>query len=363
MATYETLPYIPLLSTGDMAGADHLGFAPRNAGDGYDNQALFASAAPDAHAYPVFSFTAVAGALYTVTSESWFDPDNLVLFDEDGYPIAEDDGWGATGQDGLSFIAPYSGTYYVDASWNQAAPPRSGVEVAVLEDLDTIPLAIGQGTEKADDITGTSANDALYGNGGWDLLEGAGGSDLLDGGSGTDTGWYEGRLDDYDVTVAGHRLFVTDDVGLDGADTLVNVERLEFVDVALAFDTDGTAGEAYRLYQAAFDRAPDEAGLGYYIARLDAGASLHDVAASFVTSNEFRAIYGNNPGTTAIITGFYEHVLNRVPDPSGMQYWLDILNTGKDSVAGVLASFSESQENYDQLIGVMQDGMAYQVWG
>jgi Ca2+-binding RTX toxin-like protein len=297
-----------------------------------------------------------------VTSESWFDPYDLVLYDDDGIALAADDGWGPTGQDGLSFIAPYSGTYYVDASWAQAAAPRGGVELAILEDLDTVPLAIGNGTDRDDDITGTAANDALYGHGGWDLLEGKGGSDLLDGGSGIDTAWYEGKLADYDVAVSGHRLFVTDTVGLDGSDTLVDVERLDFADVALAFDVDGPAGEAYRLYQAAFDRTPDEAGLGYWIAQMDAGASVRNVAASFVNSAEFRTVYGNNPDNATIITGFYEHVLNRAPDAAGMQYWLSILGSRQDSVAGVLASFSESQENYDQLAGVIGDGMAYQPW-
>ena len=356
-----SFPYLQLTNA-DMATAAHLTFTPRTAGDGYDNGAQVASTTPGAGNQPIFSFAAVAGALYTVTSESWFDPFNLVLYDEDGYALAEDDGWGPIGQDGLSFIAPYSGTYYVDASWDQAAPPNSGIRLDILEDLDTVPLAIGNGTANDDDITGTNANDALYGHAGWDLLEGKGGSDLLDGGSGIDTAWYEGRLDDYDVAVAGHRLFVTDTVGLDGSDTLVNLERLDFADVALAFDVDGPAGEAYRLYQAAFDRTPDEDGLGYWIAQMDAGASVRNVAASFVNSNEFRTVYGSNPSNATIITGFYEHVLNRTPDAAGMEYWLAILNGGKDTVAGVLASFSESQENYAQLVGVMQDGMAYQVW-
>ncbi|WP_338764143.1 DUF4214 domain-containing protein [Massilia sp. METH4] len=361
MAIYQTLPYLPPLSEADMDTADHLTFAPYNF-DGYENGALFSSSTPGEAAFPIFSFTAVAGGLYTITSESWFDPYNLVLYDADGAPIAEDDGWGPVGQDGLSFIAPYSGTYFVDASWEQAAPPYSDVELSILEDLDTIPLAIGHGTEYDDDITGTSGNDALYGHGGWDLLEGGGGNDLLDGGSGIDTAWYAGRLAEYDVTTAGHRLFVTDAVGLDGADTLVDVERLDFEDVALAFDVDGTAGEAYRLYQAAFDRMPDEGGLGFWIHQLDSGASLHSVAAGFVNSEEFRGVYGTNPSNATIITGFYEHVLNRAPDVGGMNYWLDVLDNQKDNVAGVLTSFSESQENFDQLVGVMQNGMAYQIW-
>jgi serralysin len=223
-------------------------------------------------------------------------------------------------------------------------------------------VQLGQGTPDDDDITGTAGNDALYGNGGWDLIEGAGGNDLLDGGSGTDTAWYEGNLADYDVIVAGHRLFVTDTVGLDGADTLVNVERLDFADVALAFDVDGSAGEAYRMYQAAFDRAPDEAGLGLWIAYLDAGVSVRDVAQGFANSDEFRALYGSNTDYTTLVTGLYQNGLNRTPDAVELRYWVEILASGRDSVAGVLAAFSESQENYDQLIGVMQDGMAYQVW-
>jgi serralysin len=39
-----------------------------------------------------------------------------------------------------------------------------------------------------------------------------------------------------------------------------------------------------------------------------------------------------------------------------------VLDSGSDTVAGVLTGFTESAENYSQLIGVMQDGMAYQVY-
>lgn len=358
---YDPIPWLPLLAVAAMDNAAHLTFAPRLGDDGYDNQALYASTDPAAGSFPVFSFSALAGALYTVTSDSYFDPGHLVVYDADGYPIAQDDGWGPAGEDGLAFIAPYSGTFYVDASWRQGPAPDGGVALAILEELDTVPLQLGQGTPGDDAITGTATGDALYGNGGWDLLTGHGGNDLLDGGSGTDTAWYEGNLADYDVLLAGHRLSVTDTVGLDGRDTLVDVERLDFADVALAFDVDGTAGQAYRLYQAAFDRAPDEPGFGFWIAALDAGVGLRHVAQDFVTSPEFGALYGNGADHLAILTGFYAHVLHRAPDAGGLAFWLDVLDSGADSVAGVLTGFSESQENHAQLVGVMQQGMAYQV--
>lgn len=359
---YDAIPYLPLLDVADMNDARHLLFGPRLGDDGYDNQAIFTSTAPGEGGFPVFSFTAVEGALYTVTSESWFDPYHLVVYDNAGNPIAEDDGWGPAGQDGLSFIAPYTGKYYVDASWQQATAPRGGVEVAILEELDTVPVQLGQGTPNDDEITGTATSDALYGNGGWDLLIGEGGNDLLDGGSGTDTAWYEGNLADYDVVNTGHRLFVTDMVGLDGADTLVNVERLDFADVALAFDVDGAAGQAYRLYGAALGRLPDEVGLGFHIAHLEAGMALRQVAAGFVGSAEFRDLYGAAPSHETVVTALYRNVLNREPEAAGLAYWVDMLDSGRDTLTGVVLAFSESRENYDQLVGVMEQGMAYQVW-
>jgi hypothetical protein len=355
---YATIPYLPPLPVVDMEDAEHLFFHQHAGNDGYENEAVFTGTAP---VFPVFSFTAVAGALYTVTSASYHDPDHLVLYDDRGYAIAQDDGLGPYGEDGLSFIAPYSGTYYVDASWVPAAGDAR-VDLDILEDLDTAPVAVGNGTPGDDAITGTAAGDALYGNGGDDLLIGKGGDDLLDGGSGIDTASYAGYLDEYDVAVSGHRIFVHDAVGLDGHDTLINVERVEFADVSLAFDVDGPAGEAYRLYQAAFDRVPDEDGLGYWIAQMDAGASVRNVAGAFAASAEFAAIYGSRPSNATVLTGIYEHVLHRAPDAAGYAYWLDILNSHRDSVAGVLASFSESQENYAQLVGTMEKGMAYQAW-
>ena len=49
-------------------------------------------------------------------------------------------------------------------------------------------------------------------------------------------------------------------------------ERLTFSDANIALDIDGNAGQAHRIYKAAFDRAPDLGGLGFWINTLDNGA-------------------------------------------------------------------------------------------
>lgn len=216
------------------------------------------------------------------------------------------------------------------------------------------------GTDWDDNIDGTAGDDDIYGYAGYDSLFGGRGDDYLNGGSGIDEAFYNGYRDEYSVLADGGQFWVRDYVGDDGLDLLMNIERLNFKDGAVALDIDGSGGEAYRLYQAAFNREPDEVGLGFWIAQLDDGYSLRAVANGFVQSDEFRALYGVNPSNTEIVLRFYANVLHRAPDQQGMNFWVNVLNSGQDTVAGVLTGFSESQENYAQLIGKMQDGVDYQ---
>lgn len=140
---------------------------------------------------------------------------------------------------------------------------------------------------------------------------------------------------------------------------LDSVERINFTDVSLAFDIEGNAGQAYRLYKAAFDRTPDRSGLGYWIKELDNGAHLQDVANSFISSTEFLSLYGASPNNLQIATSLYQHVLGRTPDQAGLNYWVDQLDKGLISKSGALASFSESSENHIAVSGQIQAGIEY----
>jgi hypothetical protein len=146
--------------------------------------------------------------------------------------------------------------------------------------------------------------------------------------------------------------------GLDGIDQLSNVERLGFSDKRIAFDTDGTAGQAYRLYQAAFDRAPDLGGLGFWISMLDAGWGLKDVSKNFLASPEFSSLYGSLDNMQ-YITALYNNVLHRAPEAAGLAYHSEALASGSVDRAQLLINFSESAENQAALIGVIANGMTY----
>ncbi len=211
----------------------------------------------------------------------------------------------------------------------------------------------------AANTTGTSGNDALVGSSGNDSFSGLGGDDSLDGKAGLDTATYRGNFVNYTIAKTTSGFTIKDKTGTDGTDTLISIERLKFLDKTIALDTSGSAGQAYRIYQAAFDRKPDLGGLGDWIYAVDNGMSLTDVAKGFMDSAEFKALYGAAPSTAELVGRFYQNVLHRQGEPAGVDYWMNQLNSGLQSAASVLTGFSESPENQAQLIGSIQLGIEY----
>lgn len=224
------------------------------------------------------------------------------------------------------------------------------------------------GTNFGDTITANDAGDLIIGGSGDDhLIGGAGndvfvpnrGNDTIDGGGGLNEADYSGARADYAISVSGPTLTVAESQpARDGSDTLVNVQRLKFADGWIAFDTSGDAGEAYRLYQAAFDRAPDQVGLGFWIHALDGGVALHDVAQAFLGTPEFAQRFGSLDAQQ-YVTQLYANVLHRAPDPGGLAFHLGNLESGAIDRAGLLAFFSESPENQAALIGTIAHGIPY----
>lgn len=238
-------------------------------------------------------------------------------------------------------------------------PGYTGGFVPNYNGVGNLGIAIGAYIENA---VGGAGDDTLIGNALSNVLTGNSGNDSIDGGAGMDMAMYGGVHTNYTVTSSSGTTLVKARSGTEGTDNLINVERLHFTDENIALDISGIAGQAYRLYQAAFDRKPDLKGLGYWINDMDHGSSLTTVAAGFMLSAEFQKLYGTKPTNTVLVTNFYQNVLHRTPDQSGFNYWLDQLNTNKITAAGALASFCESAENQALVIGSIQNGIEYLVW-
>ena len=223
------------------------------------------------------------------------------------------------------------------------------------------------GTAGDDILTGSWLDDRLAGGAGDDILTGGVGDDLLFGGTGLDTARYSSLREEYSVsgTAAMGKWVVADARGGpdDGTDQLDSIERLVFANGALALDLDGIAAQAYRLYRAAFARAPEEEGLGFWIAMLDRGITLHTAAGAFASTPELRDLYGAAPSTAGIVTRLYHNVLGREPEQGGFEFWIGVLDSQRADLATVLAAFSDSAENVEAVAPLIGQGIAYQPWG
>ncbi|MCS6891086.1 MAG: DUF4214 domain-containing protein [Rhodovarius sp.] len=234
-----------------------------------------------------------------------------------------------------------------------------------------------------DTLLGLGGNDTLLGGEGHDLLRGGEGDDSLLGGNGNDTlaggpgnnsAAGEGGVDT--LLLAGGRRAasilreVEGSLVVDGVPiasfrgsastprettSFTGIENVAFTDGRLVFDPSDPAFQMARLYQSAFGRAPDPHGFNHYIAQLQAGRPLVEIAGEFVASQEFASRYGS-PDNAAFVTQLYATVHGRAPDPGGFSHWTGLLAGGM-SRAQVLVGFSESLENRLRSATTWSDGL------
>lgn len=184
--------------------------------------------------------------------------------------------------------------------------------------------------------------------------------------AGSTTVTFAGNLSQYTIAASGSSFTVTDNVA--GTTQTVSAQsRLRFADTTVALDLNGLPGQAYRMYQAAFNRKPDSGGLGFQINALDAGFTLQQIAQNFIDSPEFKATYGALD-TSAFVTQLYMNVLQRAPDDSGLAFYVSHVDgTNPDGIkfsrAQVLMGFSESPENKTLVLPAIASGVSYTAYG
>ena len=268
-------------------------------------------------------------------------------------PDLTSDGRKIVYQSWASNLVPGDSNYASDVYLvtNTLGLPSTGFDRVLASTSYTLPDAVEllQLTgSQAINGTGNSLDNELVGNAGANRLTGGLGNDSLDGGAGLDTGAYSTRHGAYTVAAAGSGWSVG---GPDGTDTLTGIERLQFQDAHLGFDVDGGAGQVYRLYKAAFARTPDLGGLGGWIAGMDTGLALEQVANSFIASAEFQSLYGASSSNGQFVTALYLNVMGRAPDAGGYGYWVNQLASGLQSPgpgAGGLLRVRREQERHGQ---------------
>lgn len=140
MATYRTLTYLDAYrpSVSAMSSAPTLSFNGASQTFlqlGYENVAEIYESGSYASLRDLFKVNLTEGNKYFIYSSSFFDPFILSLHDVNGAFLATDSGT-SYGSDVIYYTAPYTGSYYVDASWHQgSASGNKFVSLSVHEDV------------------------------------------------------------------------------------------------------------------------------------------------------------------------------------------------------------------------------------
>ncbi|WP_284180323.1 DUF4214 domain-containing protein [Rhabdaerophilum sp. SD176] len=192
------------------------------------------------------------------------------------------------------------------------------------------------------------------GSSGADIVQDSGGAAFFLGEAGFDTFVTTAKRSDVFVNDCESLTYVGD---FSSRDVLSGFEKIVFDGGTLRLDTEGSAGQGYRLYQAAFARMPDPAGLQHNVGLMDEGLTLKQMSAAFLQSAEFIQRYGSDPSDTAFVEALYQNVLNRAPDDAGREGWLARLADASWDRADVLIGFSESPENKSAVAAVIDCGI------
>ncbi len=95
--------------------------------------------------------------------------------------------------------------------------------------------------------------------------------------------------------------------------------------------------EVAALYSAIFNRAPDQAGLEFWVEAINGGDSLTKAAEGFTQHPVFAEVYGDL-SNQAKVEALYTNVLGSAGDAAGIQFWVAKLESGV-SFGQVVAEF------------------------
>lgn len=209
------------------------------------------------------------------------------------------------------------------------------------------------GSTGDDTIVGYDGADQLYGNNGNDLLVGEAGNDKLDGGSGMDLARYSAVSSGFSISKVTSGFTVTDKTGAFGTDTLVNIERIQFLDKKVALDVTDNALETMQFLGVI---APSQQGnlnvRSTILSLFDQGKSMQQMSQLAL---DLGLITSDN---TALAKTVFKNVFNTTSAPD-----LALTNTlvrfiEQNGDAKFLATVASLNINVD-LVGLQQHGMEF----
>jgi hypothetical protein len=234
--------------------------------------------------------------------------------------------------------------------------------------------AFGTAESKISGSTSTvAATSGLTGSTGNDALTGSTGSDTIDGGAGVDTAVYSLSRSNFALSKTSTGFTLTDNTGVNGTDTLLNVERIKFSDGAIALDVGATqsAGQTALLIYAVIPGNPGyelskQPILGAVLDLFDQGYSMETLSGAVMRLPIWDILTGKvTPTNSDIATYLLSHVNGVAPDATTLANAIAALNTETDfaTQGHFLWHLAESAENQSHigLVGLASTGLAYMV--
>ena len=219
-------------------------------------------------------------------------------------------------------------------------------------------------------IVGSSFGDSIIASGGGGSITGGAGNDTITGGAGSDIAVYSGNRANYLLTqLSAGQVSIQDRLGSGGSDTLISVEDARYADGMqnLAITRDAAAISASQLksltelYIAYFNRVPEASGLDYWINNFRAGMSLIQIGDNFYSSAvSFSSLtgYSSTMSDASFISKIYQNVLGRSsPDPAGLAYWQASLADGSQTRGSLINTIITAAHTYkgDLTYGAVAD--------
>jgi serralysin len=239
--------------------------------------------------------------------------------------------------------------YLLDGQTVSSSPVASKDNIAIAYNVE-IENAIG-GTGN-DTITGNSLNNQLTGGRG---------NDIISGGAGTDTSLYSSVKQNFLIQKTNSQITVTDQGGTEGVDSLSSIERIQFSDMGIAFDTGLTesAGMTARLLVAAFgrDALSNEASVGIGINLFDNGNSFEQVSLFAINS------LANPPTNGEFVSAVWMNIFGGTIDSNNFNIYTQILDNKEMTQETLLVAASQDSVTNAiiQATGVNETGLNYSI--
>lgn len=194
-------------------------------------------------------------------------------------------------------------------------------------------------------LTGSAVN--AIGNAANNILRGNAGNNTLDGREGIDTAMFGSALASYSIsgTVASRSV----SGGADGSDTLLSVERLQFLDTLLASDTQPGQNTylAYAMFNAGFDRGPDAAELALWTSQLDRLGNTRDLAQAMIN------YYAPGVSDEALVAHLWGTIVETPIPLEALEQYVGLVGNGTYTQASLLELVTTLDLNTVELVGVL----------